>query len=163
MTSGLSCQYVRFGPFSVLKLTAIHFALCEIIFFSLNIITVDIYYNNWRGWDVPDGRLIRILSRVILEDSPRNSIFDLTFLIAYWKYFWVDIKSIFIGIVGPTQKRLILWIRLTNREKVCFSFQWITKQGKSLYAFMPSVVILIFQWRHLFRVANNASVESVNF
>ena len=60
--------------------------------------------------------------------------------IVYRKYFRVDRKPIFVKIVRPARKWLILWITLRSKGKAYFFLQYITRSGTSPY--MPLVVIL---------------------
>ena len=111
----------------------VHFAICEKSFLWLQIII-----NKYTGqWLKRVERVGRTLYQEILNRFRNNfdfvppMIYNTKAIIwlmdkVYRKYFQVDLKSIFIECVRPTQIRLILWIPLTSKWKAYLSIQWIT-------------------------------------
>ena len=65
--------------------------------------------------------------------------------IVYRKYFQAHRKSIFIGSVRPTRKRLILWVPLTSKGKAYFSLRRVTRQETSVYMLLVALLVYIFQ------------------
>ena len=112
----------------------VHFALCEMSFLWLQIII-----NKYTGqWLKRVERVGRTLYQEILNRFRNNfdfvppMIYNTKAIIwlmdkVYRKYFQVDLKSIFIECVRPTQIWLILWIPLTSKWKAYLSIQWITR------------------------------------
>ena len=111
----------------------VHFAICEKSFLWLQIII-----NKYTGqWLKRVERVGRTLYQEILNRFRNNFDFvppminntkAIIWLMdkVYRKYFQVDLKSIFIECVRPTQIWLILWIPLTSKWKAYLSIQWIT-------------------------------------
>ena len=111
----------------------VHFAICEKSFLWLQIII-----NKYTGqWLKRVERVGRTLYQEILNRFRNNfdfvppMIYNTKAIIwlmdkVYRKYFQVDLKSIFIECVRPTQIWLILWIPLTSKWKAYLSVQWIT-------------------------------------
>ena len=111
----------------------VHFAICEKSFLWLQIII-----NKYTGqWLKRVERVGRTLYQEILNRFRNNfdfvppMIYNTKAIIwlmdkVYRKYFQVDLKSIFIECVRPTQIWLILWIPLTSKWKAYLSIQWIT-------------------------------------
>ena len=105
------------------------------ILLYMNFFWLNIQDNNWRRLNVLDGCVGQTLSQEIFRRSWNNfdfvppMIYDTKAMmhIVYCKCFWAHRKSIFIGSVRPIRKWLILWISLTSKGKVHFSFQWITR------------------------------------
>ena len=109
------------------------------VFFGYKL-SLNIKANSWRGLNVLDGRIGRVLSQEIFKRflPPMILWYQCYFLtyIVYCNYFWVDRKFFFIGSVRPTRKRLILWIILESkgkgflpsvnyyREQVCICLQF---------------------------------------
>ena len=110
----------------------VHFAICEKSFLWLQII-INKYTGQWLKRVERVGRtlyqeILRFRNNFDFVPPMINNTKAIIWLMdkVYRKYFQVDLKSIFIECVRPTQIWLILWIPLTSKWKAYLSIQWIT-------------------------------------